>query len=143
MERASFINCSANVAKSFCKNLRRGTYFEKIHYICSVANLYQHLKMDHLKVFYNHIKPYLNKYLVTVTVFVVFIVFVDENNVIRRVQYEMKIKELRQEVRHYRMQSEQSAQKLEKLHSSDSELERIAREDYFMKKPNEEVFIVE
>jgi cell division protein DivIC len=99
--------------------------------------------MDHLKVFFNHIKPYLNKYLVTVTVFVVFIVFVDENNVIRRVQYEMKIKELRQEIRHYRMQSEQSAKKLEKLHSSNSELERIAREDYFMKKPNEEVFIVE
>jgi cell division protein DivIC len=103
----------------------------------------RHSEMDKVKAIFNGIKPYLNKYLITVTVFAVFIVFVDENNVIRRVQYEMQIRELREEIRHYRIQSEQSAQKLEKIHSSDSELERVAREEYLMKKPNEEVFIVE
>jgi cell division protein DivIC len=99
--------------------------------------------MDKLKAIYHKIKPFLNKYLITVVVFLVFIVFVDENNVIRRVQYEMKIRELKQEIRHYRKLSEESEIKLKKLHSSDAELERVAREDYLMKKPNEDVYIVE
>jgi len=100
-------------------------------------------KMDTLKNYYVRIKPYLNKYIITLVVFVVFIVFIDENNVIRRVEYEIKIKDLRQEIRHYQKLRDQSSLKLQKLHSSDEELERIAREDYLMKKPNEEVFSVE
>lgn len=85
----------------------------------------------------------MNKYLITIVVFLAFIIFVDENNVIRRVNYELKIRELKQEIRHYRKLSEESESKLNKLHSSDAELERVAREDYLMKKPNEDVFIVE
>jgi len=100
-------------------------------------------EMDKLKRIYHAIRPFLNKYLITVLVFLVFIVFVDENNVIRRVEYEKKIRELKQDIRHYRKLSEESESKLKKLHSSDAELERVAREDYLMKKPNEDVFIVE
>jgi cell division protein FtsB len=99
--------------------------------------------MDKFKRLYARIKPYLNKYLITVIVFVVFIVFIDENNVIKRVEYEMQIKELHKEIRHYEGLRDENAKKLEKLHSSNSELERVAREEYLMKKPNEEVFIVE
>jgi cell division protein DivIC len=103
----------------------------------------QYPEMDKLKAIYHKIKPFLNKYLITVVVFLAFIVFVDENNVIRRVQYETKIRELKQEIRHYRKLSEESENKLKKLHSSNAELERVAREDYLMKKPNEDVYIVE
>ena len=103
----------------------------------------QYPEMDKLKSIYLTIRPFLNKYLITVVVFLVFIVFVDENNVIRRVQYETKIRELKQDIRHYRKLSEESESKLKKLHSSNAELERVAREDYLMKKPNEDVYIVE
>jgi len=99
--------------------------------------------MNTLKKFYVLIKPYVNKYIITLIVFVIFIVFIDENNVIRRVQYEIQIKALRKEIRHYEVMRDLNSKRLEKLHSSDSELERVAREDYLMKKPNEEVFIVE
>ena len=99
--------------------------------------------MDKLKVIFRKIKPFLNKYLITMVVFLAFIIFVDENNVIRRVQYETKIRELKQDIRHYRKLSEESESKLKRLHSSNAELERVAREDYLMKKPNEDVYIVE
>jgi cell division protein DivIC len=99
--------------------------------------------MDTFKNFYTRIKPYLNKYIITLVVFAIFIVFIDDNNVIRRVQYEIQIKGLRKEIRHYEKERDEDSLKLQKLHSSDSELERIAREEYMMKKPNEEVFIVE
>jgi len=103
----------------------------------------QYPEMDKLKVIFRKIKPFLNKYLITMVVFLAFIIFVDENNVIRRVQYETKIRELKQDIRHYRKLSEESESKLNRLHSSDAELERVAREDYLMKKPNEDVYIVE
>ncbi len=99
--------------------------------------------MDKLKAIFHKIKPFLNKYLITIVVFLAFIIFVDENNVIRRVQFETKIRALKQDIRHYRKLSEESESKLKKLHSSNAELERVAREDYLMKKPNEDVFIVE
>ena len=99
--------------------------------------------MNAIKNFYLLIKSVANKYIVTLIVFVIFIVFIDENNVIRRVKYELQIKGLRKEIHHYEELRDLSTKRLEKLHSSDSELERVAREDYLMKKPNEEVFIVE
>jgi len=103
----------------------------------------RYLEMDKIKSIFRKLKPLLNKYLLTVLVFLAFIVFVDENNVIRRVHYETKIRELKKEIRHYRKLSEESESKLKKLHTSDAELERVAREDYLMKKPDEDVFIVE
>jgi len=99
--------------------------------------------MDKLKNLYARLKPYLNKYIITVVVFIVFIVFIDENNVIKRVEYQLKAKGLRKEIRHYQDLRDKSVRKLNKLHSSNAELERIAREEYLMKKPNEEIFIIE
>lgn len=99
--------------------------------------------MATLKNIILNVKPYLNKYIITIVVFGIFIVFIDENNVIKRVEYEIKIKGLHKEIRHYRELQDQSARKLKELHSSNEELERMAREDYLMKKPGEEIFIVE
>jgi len=103
----------------------------------------QYPEMDKLKAIFRKIRPFLNKYLITIVVFLAFIIFVDENNVIRRVQYETKIRELKQDIRHYRKLSDESESKLKRLHSSNAELERVAREDYLMKKPNEDLYIVE
>lgn len=99
--------------------------------------------MDRLRTLYKFVKPLLNKYLITVLVFLAFIVFIDENNIIRRVEYEMQIREIKSEIRHYRKLSEDSQRKLDKLNSSKAELERVAREEYLMKKENEDVYIVE
>jgi cell division protein DivIC len=119
-------------------------FFQKISITFVRSSLrIQYPEMDKLKAIFRKIRPFLNKYLITVVVFLAFIIFVDENNVIRRVQYETKIRELKQEIRHYRKLSEESENKLKKLNSSNAELERVAREDYLMKKPNEDIYIVE
>lgn len=128
---------SANVTKTF---LSAGCFISKNPLLLSEAFPG---KMNGIKRLYARVKPFLNKYVITLVVFVVFVVFIDENNVIRRVEYELEIKRLREEIRHYKELRDQSAVRLEKLHSSDDELERIAREEYLMKKPDEEVFIVE
>lgn len=51
-------------------------------------------------------------------------------------------RELKKEIKYYRDKIEQDAKKLEELHSSDENLEKFAREQYLMKQPDEEIFII-
>lgn len=51
--------------------------------------------------------------------------------------------ELRQEIEKYREEYEESTARLNELAVDSESIERIAREKYFMKKPNEDVFVFE
>ncbi len=84
----------------------------------------------------------MNKYAITITLIVVFIVFIDENSVLRRIKLNREINSLKKEIRYYQKLRDTSTQKLENLHSGKDELERIAREEYLMKKPDEEIFLI-
>jgi len=98
--------------------------------------------MQKLKLFISRLKPYLNKYAITITLIAVFIVFIDENSVLRRIKLNREINGLKKEIRYYQKLRDTSTQKLENLHSGKDELERIAREEYLMKKPDEEIFLI-
>lgn len=98
--------------------------------------------MEKYKSFYQGIKPYLNKYVIVLLLFAVIMVFVDENNLIRRVRYEHQIRELRKEIRRYEKERDQARQQLKDLREGTRELEKIAREKYLMKKDNEEIFLL-
>lgn len=75
--------------------------------------------------------------------FGVTIVFIDEHNLIKRVQYEKKIRALRKEIRQYEKIRDQSLEQLKDLRTDSEELEKIARERYLMKKDEEELFLLE
>ncbi|MCD8029994.1 MAG: septum formation initiator family protein [Bacteroides sp.] len=83
------------------------------------------------------------KYLITLLVFVVIIGFLDENSWSRRWQYEREIKQLRKEIEKYRSEYEESTRILQELTTNPEAIERIAREKYLMKKPNEDIFVFE
>lgn len=97
--------------------------------------------MKTLSALYARLKPYLNKYVITVFVIVGFIVFLDQNSVIRRIKLEREIATLRKEIRRYEQLRDQSVTRLESLQAGKDELERVAREDYLMKKENEDIFL--
>ncbi|MCK9300529.1 MAG: septum formation initiator family protein [Bacteroidales bacterium] len=99
--------------------------------------------MRKILAFYEKIKPYLNKYLIVLVLFGVLIVFIDEHNLIRRMQYDRKIRALRKEIRQYEKERDHALEQLEDLRTGSEELEKIARERYLMKKENEEIFLLE
>jgi cell division protein FtsB len=82
-----------------------------------------------------------HKYLITLGVFAVIIVFLDENSAIRRLKYKREIMQLNEEIEKYRAEYEESTEKLNELSSNPESLEKIAREKYLMKKPNEDIYV--
>lgn len=84
-----------------------------------------------------------HKYLITIAVFMIIIVFLDENNLIKRFHHKREINTLKTEIEQYRKQYNEDTEKLNNILDKPEELEKIAREKYLMKKPNEDIFIIE
>lgn len=85
----------------------------------------------------------MHKYLITVAAFLVIIVFLDENSLIRRNKHRQEINALTAEIEKYRKQYEEDTETLKELMNNPQVLEKIAREKYKMKKPNEDIFVFE
>ena len=83
------------------------------------------------------------KYLITIVAFLVIIVFLDENSLIQRAKHQQEINTLNAEIEKYRKQYEEDTEKLKELTNNPEAMEKIAREKYLMKKPNEDIFIFE
>ena len=84
-----------------------------------------------------------HKYLITIAAFLVIIVFLDENSLIQRQKHQQEINTLKAEIERYRQQFEEDTRNLKELTSNPEAMEKIAREKYLMKRPNEDVFIFE
>lgn len=97
--------------------------------------------MDKLASLWSFVRRH--KYLITLAVFAVIIGFVDENSVVRRLGYAREEMRLRDEIEKYRKEYEESTERLNELLLDSGAIERIAREKYLMKKPNEDIFVFE
>ena len=84
-----------------------------------------------------------HKYLITIVGFLVVIVFLDENSLIQRAKHRQEISALNSEIEKYRKQFEEDTETLKELTENPEAMEKIAREKYLMKKPNEDIFIFE
>ncbi len=97
--------------------------------------------MSKLLTLWNYIRHH--KYLITILIFVAIVGFLDENSLVRRVQHRKEISMLKGEIEVYRKQYEEDTQRLKELTTNPEAMEKIAREKYLMKKPNEDVFVFE
>lgn len=88
-------------------------------------------------------KIWRNKYLVATILFLAWILFFDENSIVSHSRNKRRLKELTEQKETYREQIKSDKQKFEDLNSGPENLEKFAREQFYMSKPNEDVFIVE
>ncbi len=84
-----------------------------------------------------------HKYFVVTVVFVLLIGFVGDSSVWERIQNYRRITVLENEIAHYTEEYENDTRLLNSLSSNPGNMERIARERYLMKKPNEDIFVFE
>ena len=80
------------------------------------------------------------KYLIVVALGVAVVGFVDENSFMKRVQLRMRISELRSEIKRYEEANAADAKRLKELRSDPKSIEKMAREQYFMKADDEDIF---
>lgn len=83
------------------------------------------------------------KYHITFLMFLFIIVYYDENNLIYRYSLDRKIMQLQSDIDHYNGIIFESTKQLDQLRTDKEKLEKFARENYLMKKKNEDIFIVE
>lgn len=83
-----------------------------------------------------------NRYVIIVLLFVVWMIFFDENSLLNHRELDKEIDNLEDSNEYYRDQIDQDKKVIENLNDPDS-LEKYAREEYKMKKENEEIFLIE
>lgn len=84
-----------------------------------------------------------HKYWVTIILFAVIIIFLDDNSLIIRWKQQYQIRSLEKEIEKYQKEFDESTLMLKKLTDDPEAIEKIAREKYFMKKPNEDIYVFE
>ena len=82
------------------------------------------------------------KYALVSIIAVVLIGFVDDNSVWHHVQNKHKIGELESEIAKYTDQNQRNLQQIRMLESNPKAIEKIARERYFMKADDEDIFVL-
>jgi cell division protein DivIC len=83
-----------------------------------------------------------NKYLLTIVIFVVWILLFDSNNLIARYKEMRELHKLKIDREYYIKKIETDKQKLHELKTDNHNLEKFAREQYRMKKPDEDLYII-
>lgn len=88
-------------------------------------------------------KIFLNKYLIVSVFFVIWMVFFDQNSFFIHRELDREINQLTQEKEYYQEKLDKENAQIERMKNDTTEIERIAREKHFLKKENEDVFIIE
>lgn len=84
-----------------------------------------------------------NFYSLTGIAFLVWMVFLDSNDLINRFRMTMKLKNLEHEQLYYQEKIKAVEQDRAELMGTTELLEKFAREKYLMKRDNEDIFIIE
>jgi len=96
-----------------------------------------------MKKFFLKIWPWLrNKYVLTIAVFAIWMLFFDQNNMVDRIRMGSEIRQLEDDSEYYQEQIRKDSARLSELTTNKENLEKYAREQFLMKKKNEDVFVV-
>jgi cell division protein FtsB len=88
------------------------------------------------------LKNTFNKYLIVFIGVGVWILLFDENNLVKHRQNLEELKQLQGQVEFYKQKITADKQKLYELQTNDENLEKFAREQFLMKRANEDIFVI-
>lgn len=83
-----------------------------------------------------------NSYVIIIIIFVIWMIFFDSNSILVHNELNNDINDLNNQKEYYKNEIERDNIELNQI-KTDSGLEKYAREKLFMKRDNEEIFIIE
>ena len=99
--------------------------------------------MFNLFKLYNLIPPYLKtKYVLALIIFGAWILFFDRNNLFSQAELYLDLSELKEKEAYYEEKIGEVNRDQEELLTDQKSIEKFAREQYWMKKDNEDIFII-
>ena len=87
-------------------------------------------------------KPLRNKYLIFFLLFIFWIIFLDDYNLINQNQMKSKVDDLKDQKEFYISEIKKDSTELSNLKNNSNKQEKFAREKFLMKKDNEDLFII-
>ena len=88
---------------------------------------------------YNLLK---NKYFIVGLIFIVWMIFFDENNLVAHHRNKKRLSALKSQKEYYIEKIAEDNQKIEELRSGQNNLEKYAREQFYMSRPDEDVYMI-
>ena len=99
--------------------------------------------MDKLRNIINLLpKPLQNKYLILLLLFIFWIIFLDDYNLINQNKMKNNVDDLKEQKEFYISEIKSDSTELSKLRNDSEEQETFAREKFLMNKDNEDIFII-
>ena len=83
-----------------------------------------------------------NKYFIAGMIFLVWIMFFDDNNLMAHRRNKKRLAALKAQQEYFKEKIAADNMKIEELRSGQENLEKYAREQFYMSRPDEDVFIV-
>ena len=84
-----------------------------------------------------------NKFVLATVGFIIWMLFLDVNSYLIHHELNVEIDELEQSIEYYEAEISRDKKQLEELTSDPKKLEKFAREQYWMKRKGEEIYLVE
>ncbi|WP_314495815.1 FtsB family cell division protein [Prevotella sp.] len=82
------------------------------------------------------------KFHIVIILGVLIVGVLDENSFMKRIEYAYQIEDLKTEIQKYNNQYQHDMQHLKELKTDPKAVARVARERYFMKADNEDIFVL-
>ena len=87
-------------------------------------------------------KPLRNKYIIIFLFFILWVIFLDDYNLINQNKIKNTVEDLKSRKEFYIKEIKSDSTELYMLQNDPAEQERFAREKFLMKKENEDIFII-
>ena len=93
-----------------------------------------------LSIIWNYLAHY--KYLIVIIAGVLIVGVIDDNSIRQHIKYQIEIATLRSEIEKYRTEYDRDLRILKEMRKGPEVFGKIARERYFMKADNEDIFVL-
>ena len=98
------------------------------------------MKNNNVGLFWNVIVHY--KYYIVIILGAIIVLVLDKNSVLHQIQLHSQIESLQDEITRYTEENKEATRRLRELERNPKAIEKIAREHYFMKADNEDIFVL-
>jgi cell division protein FtsB len=110
--------------------------FIEILYLCK-------LKKEYAMTFKEILRKLNNRYIYATLAFLVVILFIDQFNLFEQIRLKKSLKDQKQQIEYYEKELSESKQYLNALQKDTATMEKVAREQYLMKRDNEVIYLID